>query len=307
MKNSKGVFLNNSLYLGGGYTGNCKLDAVVYAYDSTSEQWSSLPPCPLKWSSLSLHNGRLLLVGGRAVGGSKPRPSEYTNKIAVWDEENRTWCSSVPSMIIPRLSPVVISHEGYLIVAGGKKGSLDYNAEVLDKESKRWHHGPPLPLPCLKHTNTVIGGQWYLLNQSSGEVIQTNIDTYIAQALQISKDERNHTERNLPHHNTWTKLTHPPTTPFKISCTNSHLLGFCETERGIDLYIHKHNSWEQITGKFPSTLSTGFILSNTHDQDLIMLGGDTNEGYSTTVYKLSIMTCKELTDIKKKRRVRISV
>lgn len=172
-----------SLYVGGGYTGSPKTDATVHVYDLASCKWTHLPaPSPAKWSGLGVHRDRLVLVGGRATQCHSTDLVSYTNKTAVWNDCSAQWENSLPPMSVSRLCPVTISHQGSLIVAGGKKGSLDYHVEVLHADAERWVVGPSLPLPCLAHTSTIVAGEWYLMDQLNGAIQKANISRYVAAA-----------------------------------------------------------------------------------------------------------------------------
>ncbi len=186
MKNAQGAILADCLYVGGGYTGSPKTDATVYIYDIASCKWTQLPaPCPSKWAGLAMHRDRLVTVGGKLMQCRSTNLISYTNKVAVWNERSGgggRWEYSLPPMSTGRLCPTVISHHGCLIVAGGNKGSLDYHVEVLHADAERWMCGPSPPLPCYAHTSTVVGGEWYLMDQRNGEVQHANIGSYIAMA-----------------------------------------------------------------------------------------------------------------------------
>ena len=75
---------------------------------------------------------------------------------------------------------------------------LDYHVEVLHANSERWMCGPSLPLPCLAHTSTVVGGEWYLMDQHNGAIQHANINTYIAMATGKHTHDRTRSESNNP-------------------------------------------------------------------------------------------------------------
>lgn len=187
VKNAQGVVLGGNLYVGGGYTGDPKTDALVYVFDLASCAWTYLPvPCPSKWSGLGVYRERLVLVGGRLIQCQSTNFGSFTNKLSVWNERGGSgegrWEPFLPSMSTARLSPIVISHHGCLVVAGGQKGLLDFHVEVLHADSDRWMSGPSLPLPCFAHTSTWVREEWYLMDQHNGVVQHANINTYIVMA-----------------------------------------------------------------------------------------------------------------------------
>ena len=176
MTNATGIFHNNQLLVGGGFTGRSKDDVLLYSYDSNFDFWTSLPPAPLKWSTLTSLDNQVMLVGGKEA--DKPGIG-YTNRVAVFDKESKAWVFFNPPMQVARLSPVVLTYNGYLIVAGGSKGSLDYNVEIYDPATRQWTTTIPLPHKCFRHTSTTINGVWYLLNSDSGLIYYVDILFFI--------------------------------------------------------------------------------------------------------------------------------
>lgn len=325
MKNAHGVFLDGILYLGGGYTGSSKTDLVVHAHNFTSGKWSQLPPCPIKWSALCVHENRLVLVGGREK--CENRLALCTNRIAVWYSDSWRWECTLPPMIVSRMSPVVISHREHLIVAGGKKGSLDYNAEVLLARAERWAGGPALPLPCHAHTSTTLGGVWYLLDQKSGTVQYATISTYVKM---VGKEEDSsdadrvcgniqlpngglhcNCNHKLPSHqsNLWNKMdSSPPVIPFRIASTNSHLLAFSEAQGLISAHVYEREMWSSVESRLPSTLSSGLVLAGDGGRGaLYVIGGQVGHTYSNMSYRLALMTHEDLRLIKKNRHTTLSL
>lgn len=324
MKNATGVFMKGALYLGGGYTGNSKTEAIVYIH--AEGKWNQLPPAPMKWSTLTLLREKLVLIGGRSCGAQLKRTrstltSMYTNKVAVWDPEAAKWDLTLPAMTIPRMCPVVINHEGYLIAAGGNKGSLDFKAEVLCPVLGRWVRGPVLPSRCLSHTSAVVGDQWYLMDEASGVVQYANISDYVAGARRdLDKLEESGAFHSLvPAVSMWNKLAaSPPLVPFRIACVNSHLVALSSTDNKVNItaYVYQEEAWSEVTGRLPSLIATGFLLDAGPCEDekekeeesaAYVLGGETGQEFSHNSYKLTFMTCKSLKTFKKSRKIEMQL
>lgn len=326
MKSARGVFLNDTLYLGGGYTGNSKTDILIYTYNFTSSKWDQLPPSPTKWSAMSVLDNRLVLIGGRGMNNSSKLMC-YTNKTAVWNRDEWKWDFTLPSMLIPRMSPIVINHQGCLIVAGGKKGSLDYNVEVLPAKAKRWVCAPTLPSPCLNGTSTVVGGEWYLLDQRSGVVWHTSVSGYVKQLVTEESPDMKDECKLVPLSNQcpsaepscsnilWEKLlTNPPAIPFKIASSSTHLLAFSDSETSgmnVDAHVYQEGLWTKVAGRPPWILRSATLLAMTASDSgqelLCLIGGQTGHVYSKMSYQLTLMTGKELKILKKSRHTRVSL
>ena len=91
---------------------------VPLMYDSNKDQWSILPALPYANFSLVTVPDRKQLL---AIGGSldNNRVVEISNKVFLWDEENRKWTTPYPNMPTARYHCSSISHGSTVIVAGG--------------------------------------------------------------------------------------------------------------------------------------------------------------------------------------------
>ena len=313
MKNAVGLYHKDELLIGGGYTGNSRDDAVVHTYDPIFCIWSSLPPAPLKWSALASFGDKIVLIGGKEVG--KPR-ANYSNKLAVLDTEKREWKFFDPPMHTARMSPVVHAHDGYLIVAGGCKGSLDYNMEIFDSRARRWTVASPLPYKCLRNTSTTIGGVWYLLNEDSGVIHCADMATIIqhhtsGSSHRSATGSQNSTMQRppvpkigvppllkvaseellvIPNHVIWRPLeTQPPTKPFRITTIEGHLLALSLAKAAVSAHAYMDGSWQYV-GKLPFTASTASVAVDSLGQ-LFLFGGEGGCGhYSNKLFKASLAT-----------------
>ena len=302
MKNATGVFLEGTLYLGGGYTGSSRTDPVVYMYNLASGQWRQLPPCPLKWSAVTALGGKLVLVGSRVAKGAKV--ATYTNKVAVWNADTEEWEFPLPFMVASRMCPVVISHGDHLIAAGGKKGSMDFEAEVLHEKAGKWGIGPSLPFRCTRNSSALVGAEWFLVDLSNGAVDYCNVEEYIATSKRFLG-----TPTTPPSFGLWHRLEHrTPAIPFKIACVSSHLMAFSDDHLvSITAHMYQNDVWIQVTGKFPCNASSGlFIDSESEENVAYVLGGEVNQQYSSQAHELHFMTRKDFKEMKKNRQITLS-
>ena len=269
----------------------------MHAYDSNFDIWSSLPPAPLKWSALASLDNKVILVGGKQVGN---HGVNFTNRLAVLDEEGKGWKFFQPSMQYARLSPVVNSYNGYLIVAGGNKGSLDYNIEIFDSATRQWRTGPPLPYKCFRHTSTTIDRAWYLLSEDSGYVYVSDILAHIQHTCGSSQlpvtdmqdlltEDYHPDELNSPNM-AWKPIeTQPPSKPLCITSIDGHLLALSRSKGAVSAVAYMDESWEYV-GKLPFTTSTASMLVDSFGQ-LYIFGGESGNGqYSSKLLKVSLVS-----------------
>ena len=87
-------------------------------YDSSKDQWSSLPALPYgNFSLVTVPNRKQLLAIGGDVNNNGVH--EITNKVFLWDEMNRKWTTPYPNMPTARCQCSSISRGSMVIVAGG--------------------------------------------------------------------------------------------------------------------------------------------------------------------------------------------
>lgn len=311
MNNATGIIHNNELIVGGGYTSSSGDNLLVHMYDSNFDIWSPLPPAPLKWSAVASLDNKLVLVGGKEPGIPT---AGYTNKLSIFDKESKTWKFFSPSMQVARLSPVVLTYGGYLIVAGGSKGSLDYNAEIFDPEKRWWMIATPLPHKCFRHTSTTIDRVWYLLNQDSGHIYCADIPTFVKQSHDsdqhhlvdyvedspvedpASLSSRQPVMKEMNEQNQtgvtilWRPIeTQPPSKPFRITSIEGHLLALSHSKGVVTAHAYMAGSWEHV-GKLPITATTASMAVDSTGQ-LYLFGGEGGGGqYSSKLTQVTLVS-----------------
>ena len=134
----------------------------IYAYDTTSCDWSQLPDCP--YSDCSLVIIKTLLT---TVGGFDHR-LKITNKLfsLTGDSKGQNWNDVFPPMPTKREYAAALSTGSYLIVAGGEKAGevVLQTVEVMNIETRRWSVVANLPEPMSQLSVTLCGDHIYLLH-----------------------------------------------------------------------------------------------------------------------------------------------
>ena len=93
-------------------------DVEPLVYDCSKDQWSSLPVLPYcHFSLVTVPDRKQLLAIGGLVRNKKIL--EFSNKVFLWDEENRKWTTPYPNMPTALCRCSSISHGSTVIVAGG--------------------------------------------------------------------------------------------------------------------------------------------------------------------------------------------
>ena len=137
--------------------------SVVHAYDSPTQQWSTLPKCPQVDFSLAVVSGLLTAIGGMLSG-------EATNTLLslTGEDRGRKWSKEFPPMPTKRWLTAAVCSANCLIVAGGTTGEglLKDNlptVEVMDTETCQWLTARSLPHPFGCASATICGDRLYLL------------------------------------------------------------------------------------------------------------------------------------------------
>ena len=110
-------------------------------YDSNKDQWSILPALPyVNFSLVTIPERKQLL----AIGGSVHNNGiiEISNKVFLWDEENRKWTTPYPDIPTAQCYCSSISHGSTVVVAGGvtcfDPWAVIRAVEVLHIKERTW-------------------------------------------------------------------------------------------------------------------------------------------------------------------------
>ena len=133
------VQVQGTLYVGGGDTADNDTDYVVMTYDISPGKWTTLPPYSTRYFGMTSVDDHLVLVGGKASDGDRSKV------IGVWSEDGKRWTHPYSDMTTPRSSCSAVTHEEWLIVAGGNSGGgkLLSSVEIMNTVTEQWYTGPP--------------------------------------------------------------------------------------------------------------------------------------------------------------------
>ena len=154
--------IDGKVYCGGGGTGgDRRSEYIVYCYDPSRDNWTTLPPLSVKYFGLGQINGKLVAVGGKKSDHSRSQEA-YS-----YHEERpiaKRWKQTIPPMPTARDNPGTLSLQSALLVAGGNTdeagvGYTDEGREVVEfrrtdaveifkLDTMQWYNTDPLPTPC---------------------------------------------------------------------------------------------------------------------------------------------------------------
>ena len=181
-------------------------------------------------------------------------------------ESDDRWLYSHPYPPVPlgHSNPACISHQHYLIVAGGGEmiGSLD-RVDILDTDSKQWYVAPPLPCGGSNVQTVVIGETLYALFQGnlirSRTLYRVSLPTLISYTLQ-GKNRKSHSSA------IWEKLPDVPFYQSTLFSIGNMLLtagGLCSgvITEAIELLRHRNDR-----------LRSDIFLLNPHNYKWVKVG-----------------------------------
>lgn len=188
----------------------------LFLYDPTMDEWSALPPCPVRRFALSQFRGHIITVGGVVQEGNF-----ITNRLHCYNEGSQTWEEYLVPMLTARRDLSVISVESVIIACGGvlMESVVCAEVEVYTAEAGRWHATSLLPIPCHSMTSTVISGTLYLLggydksSKPTKTVLYTPLSSVVKKASSLPRGLSSMFRGSL-----WKRL---PETPLKHSTAAS--------------------------------------------------------------------------------------
>ena len=258
------VVIGGKVYVGGG-SANFMKSNIVMVYDIKNNDWDTLPPYTFFWFSLASVKSQLVLVGGVHCT-AKSRTAE----LGVWDENERKWeQNSFPPMPTKRSGPMVVTHNNWLVVAGGFSiESSISTVEILELSTEVWYTAPQMPIPMCKMSSTTIGNMWYLIGgfciSSAMKVLCVSLDDLISQTI-VRSLEAATTE------SPWLLL---PDTPL-IKCVAFPTRGALIAIGGSTLLMYKHSlkSWIPM-GKMPDKQCSCTCCAVLPSGEVFLVSGD---------------------------------
>ena len=194
-----------------------------FVYDTSKDQWSSLPALPyIHYSLVTVTDYKQLLAIGGMVRGAK-----VSNKVFARDEINKKWITPYPNMPTARYRSSSVSHKlTVIVVAGGvtcqNPWTLTRVVEVLhiDHAGSYWSVVEQLPHIMREAIPLIVNDKLYFAQGLDGEDKTCNIvSSSIPELLQSSK-------KNDSVSQVWKRLPDMPYSSYSINHYQGHLITF---------------------------------------------------------------------------------
>ena len=284
--------INGKVYCGG-WTDDDD-EYIICCYDPQLDNWTTLPPLPVRWFGLGQVSGKLV-----AVGGEKKDSDRRSDMVYTYDEQSRRWTQTIPPMPTARYAPGVLSLQKALVVAGGIASyEVDTNTvEIFKPDTSQWYNTNPLPTPCCSillssfgRTCYAIGG--YQFPASLTQALYASVDDLLHNA--VPSNQTTHSGSNVTQ-SAWKILPNTPTYTPAVAVLAGNLLAvggtdtsdfiICSDRKEVYMYSPSANSWIYFSDlPEPRSRAGVAVLSST---EILVIGGWCNfsTGRVNTVYK----------------------
>ena len=219
----KSTVINGKVYCGGGEADRDDDNHyIIYCYDPSQDNWTTLPPLPVKWFGLGQVNGKLVAVGGRKSDSST------TNEVYTYDERSKKWKQTIPPMPTTRHSPGVLSLQSALVVAGGDDLIVNESdaVEIFKADTSQWYITDPLPTACRDISLVAIGNTCYALGgykdaSSLNQALYASVDDLLHNAVPANQTTHSGSSDTQ---SAWKTLPDTPTYGPAAAVLGGHLL-----------------------------------------------------------------------------------
>ena len=220
MGNTQAVVVGEKVYVGGGQAEEDCEDHVVCQYDPPRDEWSHLPPHPVRHFAMAQFRGNLITVGG--VG--EEEGVDITGKMYRFKEESQEWVEFLKPMPTARWGLSAATTPSAITAIGGVTGVVDgkptlcTTVEVYNSETFQWYTADSLPAPYFFGSSVTIADTCYLLGGYDYDlpiatVLYASLTSLIAKATSPIA-----THQSANHTSVWRIL---PDTPLKGSAAAS--------------------------------------------------------------------------------------
>ena len=264
-------------------------------FNSKTKQWTNLPECPKRFSSLALVNGQLTAIGGQHL--TKPA----TNTLLSVQQKRpgifeKTWIEQFLPMTFPRNNAAVSTTNTSLIVAGGWGNDVRFSeVEVMDTWTLQWSIVAGLPFPLWEALATVCGNRLYIgggfhTKSASNSVIMCEVKDLLQSQPQPQATSPGHSS-SPP---VWKEIALLPVNLFSLVALQGQLLavggsataGLADATSEVRQYDATANSWNVISQM--KVKRCRFHAGVLPDDTLIVCGGLIPGGPITSVEVASL-------------------
>ena len=168
---ARATVINGMVYVGGGDADDdSSHEYLVCKYDPVKDEWTTLPPAPVKWFGVGQLNGKLVIVGGveeeeEEKEEEMEEEEKRTGDVHVFEEDTQQWVKSIPPMPRELVTSTVVSHDSSLVVCGMPDDTSPASVLVYNSRSSQWRLTAALPLTFYStHSSAVVVNDIYYID-----------------------------------------------------------------------------------------------------------------------------------------------
>ena len=242
----------------------------IFAFDSSTDTWTSLPDCPSQLTTLATVNGLLTTVGGK-------RSNKLFSLTGAAAQGNHKWTKVFPPMPTERHNVTAVTTDSALIVAGGEAYGLIQDTtlktiEIMNIDTRQWSKAADLAQPMYRASATICGNHIYFLG---------GWETFTSHPLSVLKCSVSALIQSTaaPQHGLWSEINDLSTTLSTCVTFHDHLLAIGGRESdvhstaAVHLFDPVNHSWK-VVGYMSSPRHMCFVVSLPDDR-LMVAGGET--------------------------------
>ena len=268
----------------------------VYVYNINTDQWGQLPPSGHYRGIPHIIGDKLAIIGGSLSATGKIT----TNKVSTFDDDNQAWISYYPDLLSVRWLPGVVSHQEYVVVAGGRLTGMDTvqdDIEILNwMENSHWRRASiKLPVPMYEFS-PIISDDHLLIVGYAGADGKVKKYVYKLPVANITASVDGQHNRTTFYR--WTELTAVTHTYAALISNSSPPIivgGWDRNDRtstaDIKTYDYLYHTWRHV-GSLSSARS--LVAVATVDNNAIVVIGGCTKGGNKADRRSSCLTIVEL-------------
>lgn len=278
--------IGGTVYVGGGYSGAKKPQTDLYKFNLEEKQWVILPPPPHPVSGFALvaQGDKLHLIGGEYARARSVTVSDKVQSLNV-SSGITEWSMTLPPLKSPRYSAAAISHEGYIIVAGGigLEGEPVHTLEIIHlaggKRKPEWFSVNKMPLRCHVRPQLVVCNKvLYLAGRQEDSNESTHVFSLLFRDLLDASKPKGHYRMRFPSKQEQDNATWSQESSVVAGAALFVLGGYMMAAGGAGgnggycwSYNTEHKAWLKNCAIPQARKDTAVTIAN--DNNVILLGG----------------------------------
>jgi N-acetylneuraminic acid mutarotase len=174
------VAINGIIYLAGGHDAAGALTRTLYAYNTTTNTWSTKANMPIFSScgGSAAYAGKLYVYTGCTRSSTGAQVA--TARLHRYDPSTNAW-TSLRSAPASHFQPVVGVISGRLYVVGGNlagTGTSTGRLDMYNPATNRWSTRPRMPTPRVAAAGLAIAGKLHVIGGRNGATYLGTVEAY---------------------------------------------------------------------------------------------------------------------------------